>query len=87
MKEWHRGFWEFSGRCGELQIREQQKRMRSFFVVSLGSREIRESAASQLHRSSRRDNRADMFLRSKLEARVHLDTQLLLLQDAGKDGH
>ena len=29
MKEWHRGFWEFSGRCGELQIREQQKRMRS----------------------------------------------------------
>ena len=58
-----------------------------FFVVSLGSREIRESAAAQLHRSSRRDGRADMFLRSKLEARVHLDTQLLLLQDAGKDGH
>ena len=29
MKEWHRGFWEFSGRCGELQIREQQIRMRS----------------------------------------------------------
>ena len=56
-------------------------------VASLGSREIRESAASQLHRSSRRENRAAMFLRFKFEARVHLDTQLLLLQDAGKDGH
>ena len=57
------------------------------FVVSLGSREIRESAASQLHRSSRRENHVAMFLRFKFEARVHLDTQLLLLQDAGKDGH
>ena len=28
-KEWNRCFWQFSGRRGEIQIREQQKRMKS----------------------------------------------------------
>ena len=28
-KEWNRCFWQFSGRRGEIQIREQEKRMKS----------------------------------------------------------